>query len=338
VTDFLLKTALVFLTILLSAYASLAETAFMSLSRLQLARLRKAWPGRLAFWEEDPDQTLAAVLLANNLINVGLGVLAVDMAMDAQALWGLPFRWGGWLFPAVMAAGVIVIGEILPKVLARLAPEAWALRLAPSLRIVVRALGPLVQGLSSATGEALARLSRRVAAERAQWSEPVIRTLLAGSPLTPSLRSMLGNLLDFGRRPVSEVMVPREEIAAVDASLPRAEIIARVLASGYSRVPVYRGSLDKVVGILYAKDLLVFWRSQELLVLEDLFRPVQRVPSSMPLGRLLRDFRAGRNHLALAVDGAGRVQGLVTMQDALEAIAGEVAEEPDLKQGLAVRE
>jgi CBS domain containing-hemolysin-like protein len=125
-------------------------------------------------------------------------------------------------------------------------------------------------------------------------------------------------------------MIPREEIFAMDLAVPRKEFVERVLSSGYSRVPVYRGTLDKIEGIVYSKDLLTYWRSEALIVLEDTIRPVLRIPVDTSLGHIMRVFRQGHHHMALVTDKSHRVQGLLTLQDALEAIVGETAEEADL--------
>jgi CBS domain containing-hemolysin-like protein len=315
--------------LVVSALSSLAETSFMSLSRLQLARLEKVRPGRLAFWIKDPDRSLAVILLVNNMVNVGIGFLATAAALEAEVRWGLPFPWGDLLFPAAAAAAVIVLAEIIPKVAARLASERIALALAPVLSGATRFFGPLVRGLVDGTGKFVERLSSRVKAE-GSWDPHVIRQMLETTSLSRATRSVVTGLLDFDRRLLVGVMVPREEIFSVDLSLPRAEVMRRTAASGYSRVPVHRGSLDGAMGVLYAKDLLAAARESELIVLEDLIRPVPRVPMETPLSDILRRFREGRFHLAFVVDRSDRVRGLVTLQDLLEAIVGPVAEEQPL--------
>jgi putative hemolysin len=327
------KIVLAMASLVFSAFFSSCETALLSLSRLQLGRLDKTFPGRLAFWEKSPDRVLAVLLLGTSLANVGLGVLATSLAFDLERAAGVPFQWGGWAVPAAAAVLLILFGEIVPKVFGRVYSETVALMAAPWVRLLTQVLGPLMHGFLKVTGRVVTWLSRLPAAQQAPWSAPVIRTLLSQSALTAPLRHMLNNLLDFGSVPVTRVMVPRPEIFTADLALAKTEFIDRILSSGYSRVPVTRGSIDNVVGIVYSKDLLASWRSEALIVVEDLIRPVPRVPPAMPLAQLLRDFRQGHNHVALVVDGQGRLQGLVTLQDALEAIVGPVAQEPGLKKG-----
>lgn len=311
----------------LSAALSLAETSFMSLSRVQLSRLGKVHPGRLTFWEEDPDRALAAILFLNNLANSALGVLAVSMALGVAHRAGVPADWGTIAFPFVAAVLVILFAEILPKVVARVYPEPLAVALAPALRAATVLSGPLLQRLVEATGALLSRLSSTIRTERAQWDAAVIRALLDGAPAAHPVRHLLNNVMAFGAVSVRAVMVPRAEIVAADLREGRDALFRRVVASGYSRVPVHRGSLDKVEGMVYAKDLLAQSRSASLIALEDLVRPLLRVTVDTSLSQLLRIFRQGHHHIALVTDGFDRVEGLITLQDILESIVGDIAPE-----------
>ena len=314
----------------LSAGFSLAETAFMSLSRLQLARLTRARPGRLNFWQRDPERALAVLLLLNNVVNAGLAVLSVSMALDAAAVLHFPFRYGQVVFPVVGGALLILFCEVGPKVVARAYSEPLAVALAPAVHVLTDIFGPLMEGLLHGVGGLLSWLSRTVRTERAQWNQDVIRALLDNAPLGHPLRQVLKNLVGFAQTPVSAVMVPRAEIAAVDGRAGLDAVIRRILTSGYSRLPVHRGSIDAIDGMVYSKDLLAALRSGPLIALEDLIRPLPRVSADAPVARLLREFREGHHHMALVTDRHGKVIGLVTLQDTLEAIVGDIAQEPRL--------
>ncbi|HRY28746.1 MAG TPA: hemolysin family protein [Elusimicrobiota bacterium] len=320
----------------MSGFFSASETALMSLSKIQLGRLGKVYPGRLTFWEKDADRVLAVILLANTLVNVALGVLATALAVQMEKVWGVPFRWGGWVVPVMVGVLLIFVGEIVPKLVARAYTESLALKVAVPMRLITRALGPVVQGLVWMIGRALAVISRSVRAEGGQWNVRVIRHLLDKTTLAPSVRSVLNNILDFGNLPVSRIMVPRDEIFAVDIALPKSEFVARVLSSGYSRVLVYKGNLDEIVGVVYTKDLLAFWRGESLIVVTDLIRAAFRVTEGVPVAQLLREFRQGKYHMAVVLDRNRRVQGLVTLQDILETIVGDIAESPELGGSSAV--
>lgn len=327
-TLFFIKLGLFAAILSLSAAFSLAETAFLSLSRLQLARLTRLRPGRLDFWISDPDRGLAALLLMNNLANAALGVLSISLALDAVDVLGLPFSRGGVAFPTAAAGLVILLGELAPKVAARSRPDAIALFLAPFAEFFSRRIGPIMKGVLAGTGRLLSTISRTVRTEHAQWDPAVLHRFLEKSQVENSLRRVLQNLVGFGHTPVTAVMVPRDAITAVDLLWGRETVVSRVLASGYSRVPVHRGSLDGVHGMVYAKDLLAAVRGGALIAVDDLVRPLPRVPEETTLAEILRDFRQGHHHMALVVDGRGRVKGLITLQDALEAIVGDIAQEP----------
>lgn len=329
-TIFLLKGALSLGLFILSAGFSLAETAFMSLSRLQLARLTRARPGRLNFWQRDPERALAVLLLLNNLVNAGLAVLSVSMALDAAVVLPLPFHYGQLVFPLTMGAVLILFCDVGPKVVARAYSEPLAVFLAPAVRVLTDVFGPLMQGLLQWVGTLLSWLSKTVRTERGQWNQDVIRALLDSAPLGHPLRQVLRNLVGFAQTPVSAILVPRAEMAVGDLRAGLDVLIRRILTSGYSRLPVHRGSIDSIEGMVYSKDLLAALRSGPLIALEDLIRPLPRVSVDAPLARLLRDFREGHHHMALVVDRNKKVLGLVTLQDTLEAIVGDIAQEPRL--------
>jgi putative hemolysin len=329
-TAFLLKGVVAVGLFIFSAVFSLAETAFMSLSRLQLTRLIRARPGRLEFWLRDPERALAVLLLVNNLVNAGLAVLSVSMALDAAEVFHFSFRYGQVVFPLTGGLLLILFCEVGPKVVARAYSEPLAVALAPMVRVLTDVLGPIMEGLLQRVGGFLSWLSKSVRTERAQWNQDVIRALLDNAPVGHPLRQMLKNVVGFAQTPVSAILVPRAEIATVDLRDGIDAVIRRILISGYSRLPVHRGSIDSIEGMVYSKDLLAALRSGPLIALEDLIRPLPRVSVDASVARLLRDFREGHHHMALVVDRAGKVLGLVTLQDTLEAIVGDIAQEPRL--------
>lgn len=305
-----------------SGALSAMETAFMSLSRVQLARLEKTNPGRLTFWREDPDGALTVILLGNNVVNAALGVWSASWAARLAESGGMTLSVAVGIMAFFVGLLVVVLGEVVPKALAIHHGESWALLWAPLLRLLTIGLEPLHRHVVDAMGVALSRISHRVHRGRAQWNAPVIKALLESAPLAPPLRKVVNNILDLGHQPVIRVMVPRLEIFTVDLRRPAEEVMRGVLGSGYSRVPAHRGSLDSVEGILYAKDFLAYQRAPSLFVMADLLRPILRVPDTTRLADLLAEFRQGHHHLALVCDRQGRIQGLVTLDDVLQALVG----------------
>ena len=148
-----------------------------------------------------------------------------------------------------------------------------------------------------------------------------------GLKLSPSARRIMSNIMAFDDQvKVSEVMIPGIQIISVRLEQNAERMFEHIVRSGFSRVPVYFGNIDNILGIVYAKDLLVEWRSSGLLVVEDLLRPPYRIAPDAPLSVLLQGFRQG-HHMAIVTDSRGRTQGLVTVEDVVEAIVGDIADE-----------
>jgi CBS domain containing-hemolysin-like protein len=160
-------------------------------------------------------------------------------------------------------------------------------------------------------------------------TSPELKFILTQTNIPETSRKILGNVLDFGQTKVKDVMVPRSQIFAASIKEPMPKIIERVIKSGLSRIPIYTGSLDNLVGLLYAKDLLAAWRSDTLILIEDVLRPLYKVEMEMPLSDVMRAFKTGRHHMAIVVGGQDnkRVMGLITIEDSLEAIVGNIKEE-----------
>src|SRR4029077_3027753 len=146
--------------------------------------------------------------------------------------------------------------------------------------------------------------------------------------LAPAARRILSNIRAFDQIKVRDVMIPRAHVVAARLEQGNERVFERIVRSGFSRIPVYFGNIDNILGIVYAKDLLVEWRSSGLLVLEDLLRLPYRIAPDAPLSVLLQGFRQG-HHLAVVTDSRGRTQGIVTVEDVVEAIVGDIADEFD---------
>ena len=143
---------------------------------------------------------------------------------------------------------------------------------------------------------------------------------------------MLKNILSFAERKIYEVMIPRSEIFAVESGEKLEEIISKVISSKFSRIPVYKDSIDNIIGVIYSKDLIIAQRNKQLYVLEDIIRPAYFVPESASVDSILNEFKSGRQHLAIVVDEYGSTVGLVTIEDIVEEIVGEIYDEYDITE------
>ena len=231
----------------------------------------------------------------------------------------------------------VVIGELVPKGIALGNPERTALTVSPFVRAFFFLMAPLIWVLQRSTEVVLRALSLDPPGEeREAHSEAELRMLLSSSAeqgeIQEEEQEMLYKVFDFADKEVADVMVPRPEVVAVSVELPPEEALQAVLLSPYTRYPVYRGSLDEILGILHIRDLIeaLYERGIGSVWLEDLVRPAYMVPETKDLAALLTEFRRTNQHMAIVIDEYGSMEGIVTLEDLLEEIVGEIEDEFDL--------
>src|SRR4051794_12616811 len=231
----------------------------------------------------------------------------------------------------------VVIGELVPKGIALGHPERTALAVSTPVRWFFVALRPLIWLLQSSTTLILRTFGLEPpGAEHEAHSEAELRMLLSSSAEQGEIehgeQEMLYKVFDFADKEVSAVMVPRPEVVAISIALPAQEALQAVLESPYTRYPVYRESLDDIVGVLHIRDLIVAMHEHGLasVKLEELVRPAYMVPETKELAALLTEFRRTNQHLAVVIDEYGSMEGIVTLEDLLEEIVGEIEDEFDL--------
>lgn len=177
------------------------------------------------------------------------------------------------------------------------------------------------------------RLLFRRGISKARLSEEELKLVIDASTQSGAIdkteHELIRSILEFSDITVKEIMVPRPDISAVDISVPPNQLIHRVIEEGYSRYPIYRGSVDTIVGIIYTKDLLSLLEHRNLIILQDIIRPALFVPESKKISQLLREFQASKTHLGIVVDEFGGTEGLVTIEDIVEEIVGEIHDEYD---------
>jgi putative hemolysin len=305
---------------------------------------------RLVEMADEGDRGAAAAvrLLEHPMMLIGtvqVGISALGIALGAL---GEPtFRR---LFDPLVATGVsialalvvttylyVVLGELIPKAIALERAEAVAAAVARPLAQLGRAAHPIVWLLQGSATTLLRPLGfRPVSARLAVRSEEELRGILAEAEETGIIEEaeeeMLYKVFDFADTEVREVMVPRPNIAALSADTPLRECLAAVIDSPYTRHPVYRGSLDNVTGVLHIRDIFSAYHHGRLdsTTIEHLLRPVSFIPETKNLGALLAELRRTRQQMAIVLDEYGATQGLVTLEDLLEEIVGEIADEYDL--------
>jgi putative hemolysin len=352
----LLAWAIIALLILLTGLYVAAEFAAVSARRSRLRRLAEdgnVLAARILPVLEDPrelDRYIAASQVGITLSSLILG--AYGQATLAPRIAPLFERFGSMkpetaestsavlvlLFLTTLA---VILGELVPKSLALQNPTGTALFTILPMQWSIRAFSWSIAFLNGSGVLLLKVLGIPATGHRHVHSPEEIALLIAesrdGGLLEPQEQVRLHRALRLGLRTARQLMVPRARLAAIDADLPFEEVLRVVAASPYSRLPVYRGSIDTIVGILHIKDVVTRYVQAGTLTVASLLRPIVRVPETMPADRLLAFLRERRNHQALVVDDQGTVVGLITLEDVVGELLGGVADEFKSAQARPIR-
>lgn len=324
--------AVIFLVLMvaISALYSMSETAMMALSRGKVRHLveegakHAAWLERLI---RGPNRLLGTVLVGNNLANIVATSVATAFFIS---LFGAK---GVWISTAVMTLFILLVAEITPKTYAAHNPERVALRLAPFLEFSARLFYPVVH-LLTWTGAMLIRVFGGKAEGGRLITEEEIRNMVEMGEeeglIEANEREMIQGVFDFGDTVVREVMVPRVDVNAIREDSTLFDARDMVIQLGHSRLPVFRGTIDDVVGVIYARDVLAHLKEKPGdTPVRDLLRPIHYVPETKKIDGLLSDFRRQRTHISIVLDEYGGTAGLVTIEDLIEEIFGEIHDEYD---------
>jgi putative hemolysin len=345
--------AIIGLLVLLNGVFVAAEIALVTIRRSRIEQLidegnRGAL--RVRRLVDDPGRFLAVIQLGITFIGFLASAFAaislVVVLQDALVSFGLTDDLAGPIslivVTALVALFTIVFGELVPKSLALAHPDRFSLVLAGPVDVMGRLLGPLVSALTWITRRISTALGADVSnAARISAEELKLIVERGGEQgiLEAEEEQMIHAVIELGERRLHEVMVPRTAMVAlpVDATLDQA--IATIVEGGHSRIPVYEDTVDAIVGLLYAKDLLPVLANEQVArpALRTLLRTPVFVPESMSIDDLLHEFQRRKVHIAIVLDEYGGTAGLVTIEDLLEEIVGEIQDEYDVEEPIVVR-
>lgn len=286
----------------------------------------------------EPNRFLATVQVGITLISTfaaafGGDVLAEPLAAVLQPSVGEYAHSVALILVVLLITYLsLILGELVPKRLALQHAETMASFVAPIMRQISRLSAPVVWFLTTST-EAVMRLLGQHRQEAEHVTEEDVLSLVRegteGGSLEASERELIERVFDFTDASVRSIMTPRTEIFAVSFDLPFDQIVARVIESEYSRIPVYHGSIDRIEGLLYTKDLLRASQANQPTQLADLLRTPVFVLEHQRISAVLQQFKQSRTHLALVLDEYGQIEGLITLEDVLEELMGDIADEYD---------
>lgn len=322
--------------VILSAFFSCTETALFSLNKLELKKMQKKEENN---WRvksiikllDDPQRTLISILIGNMFVNISASSLATYLAIKTFGNIGIGIASG------IMIFTILVFGEIVPKSLAVANAEAISKRVAKPIEIISTGLFPLIKFFKVIISALYYFLGKKSVKEKKEITEEDLITLIdAGKDegvIEEEEKEMIRNIFEFGDTMVKEVMIPRVDMACIPSDTKLGSILKLIKKMGHSRIPVYEETIDNIIGILYAKDLLRIYQqwytSKEKFDLKGIIKKAYFVPENKKIDELLDIFQKDRIQVAIAIDEYGGTAGLITMEDVVEEVVGEIIDEYD---------
>ena len=319
--------------LLMSGMMSSSEVAYFSLTPAEIRRIKRG--GSVATDAaskllDDPDMLLATILVVNNMVNIGTVVLSTQILNTLFVF----HRFGFLVHTVVVTFVLLLCGEVLPKVFAQGSTMRVALWFAQPLSLLRWLVYPLSRTLVKTSNMASERLMQRS-------NEISIEDLADAVDMTTTSsteeQKILSGIVNFADREVEEIMRPRMDIVGVEQTMTFGEVRETITTSGYSRLPVYSETIDNIKGTLFVKDLIAYANRGDDFGWQSLIRNPYIVPMHKQVTDLLEDFRHDKVHMAIVVDEYGATQGLVTLEDILEEVVGEISDESDIDESFYER-
>jgi magnesium and cobalt exporter, CNNM family len=327
---------IVVLSIAAAAFFAGAETALTAASRARMHALEMAGDRRAQLVNRligMRGRLISSMLLGGQFVTIGSSAIATSVLLDIFGDHGV------WAATIIMTALIVVFGEVMPKTIAIAYPDRVSLLIAPLVLFFVRVFGPIVSAVEALVRGVMRLLGVSLAAEDAgvtghEELKGAVDILHREGGVERSDRDMFGGLLELSEIPVSDVMIHRTKMRVIDADLPPDELVREVIDSPYTRMPLWRGEPDNIIGVLHTKDLLRAYVAAGgdagKLKIAELTHEPWFIPDSTTLRDQLQAFLRRKTHSALVVDEYGVVQGLVTLEDIIEEIVGDIRDEHDV--------
>ncbi len=326
--------ALLVMLAIVSSFLSAAESALIAVSKIRLRNLveKKVKFAKLAFdLIANIDRLIATILLSNNFVNVAISAIGTSIFIF---LFGNHFIIVG-LSTLIITTFILIFCEITPKIFALRSAEKVSLFSARPMYFLVNLLNPLVRFFTIFSNFLIKLWGIEKTKRSPLITEEELKLMIEIGKeegiILDEERKMLHRIFKFGDTVVSEVMVPRNDIIAISIEETPDELLNLFVEEGHSRLPVYKGDIDNIMGIVYARDLLHIWFNKQLIIIPDIVHPAFFVNQSKRVNELLREFKEKRIHMAIVVDSNNHTLGLVTLEDLTEEILGEIEDELSLK-------
>jgi len=321
---------IIFLLILalFSFFFSATETSIIGLSKIRLRHMiskgiKRA--GHIQRLVTNLDKFIVAILVGNNFVNIAISAVVTAIFVK---IFG--YGWGVIIATLITALFVLILCEVVPKMLAIKHTEKIALFTAPLMGLFIKIFNPVIL-IFTGLGNFIFKILRIQPVKRSPLvTEEELRTMIEigkeEGVLSDEERKMLHRIFEFGDTRLSEVMVTKDKVIAVNINITPEELLNIFVEEGHARLPVYNGSIDNIVGVIYARDLLYILRDKGLFLLQDLLHQAYYVQASMRVNELLKKFQVEKIQIAIVVDAHKKTLGLVTLEDLIEEIVGEIEE------------
>ena len=314
--------------LLMSAFASGSEIAFFSLTPKDLSELDSdnVKDKKILMLREDSERTLATILITNNFINVTI-IMLLNYFFSQIVDFGTEY-WLHFLVVTVLLTFLLLLfGEIIPKVYSRVSPLGFCRKVVNGIlffRQLFWPIGTLLLGSGIIAERFVQRREYDISADELEQALD-----MTDKEEIRDEKDMLEGIIRFSDEMVKEIMTSRQDIVDIDINSSFKDVIDNIVENNYSRIPVYQGSIDNIRGILYIKDLLPHIGKANSFRWQTLIRPAHFVPETKKIDDLLREFQTNKVHIAIVVDEFGGTSGIITLEDILEEIVGEISDEYD---------
>ena len=316
----------IILLVVLSGYFSATETAFTSLNRIKVKNLANDGDERakkVLDLSENYDKLLTTILIGNNIVNIAMTAVSTVLFIE---LYG---DYGATVSTVVITIVVLIFGEISPKSLAKEAPESFAMFSAPIVKVIMVLLTP-VNFVFSKWKQLITKIFN--IGDEAPITGDEIRTIVEEAEVVGGIEAeqseLIQNAIEFNDLRAEDVLTPRVDMQAIDIQMSEDEVAEIFRRTGFSRLPVYEDDLDKILGVLNQKDFHNYIVGTKKTI-SDFVKPVAFVAGSMKIATLLKKLQAMKAHIAIIVDEYGGTEGLVTMEDIIEELVGDIYDEHD---------
>ncbi|MBE6052801.1 MAG: HlyC/CorC family transporter [Clostridium sartagoforme] len=321
---------LLIILLIMSGFFSMSETALMALSKIRIRHMVEEGVKGAKLVErlsENPSKLLGAILIGNNIVNIGASALATSIAVKVIGPSGVG------IVTIVMTVLVLIFGEITPKSIAKLNSEKVALKVSKPINIIVKVFKPLVAIFTAISNIFIKLLGGDPKTTEPFITEEELKTMVGVSEeegvLEDVEKEMIFNVFEFADSQVKDVMVQRVDIVAVDVNATYDEVINIIQTEQFSRLPVYNENIDDVIGILNVKDLIMASKAEENFKVSDYMREPYYTFEYKKISELFKEMKKSRNHIAVVLDEYGGNVGIVTIEDLIEEVVGEIEDEYD---------